>query len=157
MIHSISELDYDYVTFPLNGKGKKREISFDLGQLTIDDTLILHLYGNPGAYTPFGVLQIEKPVCAGLVVMVDSRLPGLFGIARYIIAMIEASSPYPFIVAANRQDHPDAWSSEDLRYVLRVPDEVPVIPCVATDKESAKQVLLTLLYHVRDMLDSDDS
>jgi hypothetical protein len=47
---------------------------------------------------------------------------------------------------ANKQDEQNAWSPEELRFALRLPEEIKVLPCVATDRESVKTVLLELLY-----------
>jgi signal recognition particle receptor subunit beta len=52
------------------------------------------------------------------------------------------------VVAANKQDQPNAWSQDDLRLALDIPPEIPVVPCVATDKESVKRVLVALLDEV---------
>ncbi|MFN2290824.1 MAG: GTP-binding protein, partial [Anaerolineae bacterium] len=54
----------------------------------------------------------------------------------------------PYVVAANKQDMEDAWSPDDLRIALRVRSDVKMLPCVATDKESVKRVLLELLYNI---------
>jgi hypothetical protein len=54
------------------------------------------------------------------------------------------------VVAANKQDMADAWSAEDLRIALKVRPEIKLLPCVAIDKESVKNVLLELLYSISD-------
>jgi len=50
----------------------------------------------------------------------------------------------------------DAWSPEDLRIAFRIPQEVKVLPCVATDRESVKQVLLELLYSILEMMGDEN-
>ena len=65
-------------------------------------------------------------------------------------------SAVPYIVAANKQDLEDAWPAEDLRIVLRVEPDIKVVPCVATDKESVKQVLLELLFSILALLDAEE-
>jgi signal recognition particle receptor subunit beta len=49
-------------------------------------------------------------------------------------------------VAANKQDKPNAWSPDELRLALRLPPQVKVLPCIASDRDSVKHVLLELLY-----------
>ena len=51
-------------------------------------------------------------------------------------------------MAANKQDKADAWPPEDLRIALRVDRDVKVLPCVATERELVKSVLLELLSSV---------
>jgi signal recognition particle receptor subunit beta len=52
------------------------------------------------------------------------------------------------VVAANKQDQPDAWALDDLRIALRLDPNVKLLPCVAVDKEKVKTVLLELLYSI---------
>ena len=40
--------------------------------------------------------------------------------------------------------------------LLRIDDDIPVVPCVATDRESVKQVMLALLDEVKRSLQDDD-
>jgi signal recognition particle receptor subunit beta len=52
------------------------------------------------------------------------------------------------VVAANKQDKDDAWDLEDMRHALRLENKVKFLPCVATDKDTVKSVLLELLYAI---------
>jgi signal recognition particle receptor subunit beta len=51
-------------------------------------------------------------------------------------------------VAANKQDHEDAWEVDDLRIALKIDSKVKLLPCVALDRESVKKCLLELLYSI---------
>jgi signal recognition particle receptor subunit beta len=59
-------------------------------------------------------------------------------------------------VAANKQDQEDAWTPEDLRIALKVDSTVKMLPCVARDKESVKNVLLELLYAILERMEDQD-
>ncbi len=48
----------------------------------------------------------------GFVVMIDSTRPETFREARRILDTFRSYSPVPYIVAANKQDLPDAWPVE---------------------------------------------
>ena len=65
-----------------------------------------------------------------------------------MLQVFRAYSPLPIVIAANFQDLPDAWDVEALRIALGIANDVPIIPCVATDRESVKAVLLALLNEV---------
>lgn len=84
----------------------------------------------------------------GFVVMVDSTRPETFREARSILETFRAYAPTPYVVAANKQDSPDAWDLEDMRVALRLDRKVKLLPCVATQKEAVKNVLLELLYSI---------
>ena len=74
--------------------------------------------------------------------------------AKSILETFRAYAPTPYVVAANKQDHPDAWSADDLRIALRIEEGVKLLPCVAKDKESVKNVLLELLYSILEEMDT---
>jgi signal recognition particle receptor subunit beta len=84
----------------------------------------------------------------GFVVMVDSTRPETFREAKSILETFRAYAPTPYVVAANKQDNEEAWAIDDLRIALRLAPEVKLIPCVATDREKVKTVLLELLYSI---------
>jgi signal recognition particle receptor subunit beta len=89
----------------------------------------------------------------GFIIMVDSTKPETFREAKRILETFESYAATPFVVAANKQDKEDAWEPEDLRIILRLNPKVKVLPCVALNKESVKNVLLELLYSILEQLD----
>ncbi|MEW5988730.1 MAG: GTP-binding protein, partial [Chloroflexota bacterium] len=70
--------------------------------------------------------------------------------ARQLLETFQQCAPSPYVIAANKQDCPDAWSPEELRLALRLEAAAKVIPCVALDRQSVKNVLLELLYLILD-------
>ena len=84
----------------------------------------------------------------GFIVTVDSTRPETFREARSILETFRAYAPTPYVVAANKQDLPDAWEIDDIRLALRLSSNVKLLPCVATNKETVKTVLLELLYSI---------
>jgi signal recognition particle receptor subunit beta len=90
----------------------------------------------------------------GFIVMVDSTRPETFREARSILETFRAYAPTPFVVAANKQDMEDAWDLEDVRHALRLDARTKLLPCVATDRNTVKVVLLELLYGILKEMDS---
>ena len=80
--------------------------------------------------------------------MVDSTRPETFREARSILETFRAYAPTPYVVAANKQDLADAWDIDDMRIALRLDPKLKFLPCVATSKDSVKNVLLELLYSI---------
>ncbi|MFN2242120.1 MAG: GTP-binding protein, partial [Anaerolineae bacterium] len=72
--------------------------------------------------------------------------------ARRILDIFRNYATTPYVVAANKQDMEDAWSPDDLRIALKVRPDVKLLPCVATEKESVKGVLIELLYTILDKM-----
>jgi uncharacterized protein len=81
----------------------------------------------------------------GLVILVDSTRPETFRETNRIIDFFVSYRDTPYVVAANKQDRPNAWSPDELRLALRLPPKVPVLPCVASSRDSVRGVLLALL------------
>lgn len=61
---------------------------------------------------------------------------------------IDALKSIPVVIAANKQDHPDAWNPEDMgiAFMLRHAD-VPLMACTASDLASCKRVVTALINH----------
>ncbi len=120
----------------------------DFGRITVDAELVLYLFGTPGQKRFDFMWEILSEGMLGFVVMVDSTRPETFCEAKSILETFRAYAPTPYVVAANKQDQPEAWALEDLRIALRLAPEVKLIGCVATDREKVKAVLLELLYSI---------
>jgi hypothetical protein len=63
----------------------------------------------------------------------------------------------PFLFACTEQTSTFFLAAEEIQQALKIPSEIPVVPCVATDKESVKSVLLALLEHARDRAATEDN
>ncbi len=131
-------------------------VAMDFGRITVDDDLVLYLFGTPGQRRFDFMWEILAQGMLGFVVLVDSARPETFREAMSILETFRAYAPTPYVVAANKQDLPDAWSLEDLRVALRLDDEVKLLPCVAHDRESVKNVLLELLYSILEEMDAQE-
>ncbi len=129
---------------------ERTTVAMDFGRLTIDQDLVLYLFGTPGQKRFDFMWEILSEGMLGFVVLVDSARPETFREARRILDTFRGYSGTPFVVAANKQDDQDAWSPEDLRIAMSLGSDVRVLPCLAHDRASVKNVLLQLLYHILD-------
>ena len=158
LIQAISEIDVVSTDRQITRESERIKpqttVAMDFGRITVDEDLILYLFGTPGQKRFNFMWEILSEGMLGFEVMVDSTRPETFREARRILDTFRSYSPVPYIVAANKQDLEDSWSADDLRIVLRVESGVKVVPCVATDKESVKQVLLELLYSILELMDA---
>ena len=128
-------------------------VAMDFGRITVGPDLVLYLFGTPGQRRFDLMWEILSEGMLGFIVLVDSTRPETFREAKRILETFESYASTPYVVAANKQDSEDAWDPEDLRIILRMKPDVKVLPCVALDKESVKNILLELLYSVLDRLD----
>jgi len=127
---------------------KETTVAMDFGRTAIAEDIVLHLFGTPGQRRFDFMWEILSEGMLGLVVLVDSTRPDTFRETLRIIDFFNSYKAMPFVVAANKQDEPDAWKPEEVKLALRLPREIKVIPLVARDKEAVKNVLLELLYTI---------
>lgn len=156
-IQSISEIDVVSTERKISDYTRtvkeNTTVAMDFGRITIDEELILYLFGTPGQKRFDFMWEILSEGMLGFVVMVDATLSETFREAQEIIQIFRSYSNTPFVIAANKQDLPDAWAPEDLRYVLGLHPDIKVLECIATNKESVKHVLLELLYSILETYD----
>jgi signal recognition particle receptor subunit beta len=151
-IQAVSEIDVVSTERKISSEAERVKesttVAMDFGRITVDADLVLYLFGTPGQKRFEFMWEILSEGMLGFVVMVDSTRPETFREAKSILETFRAYAPTPYVVAANKQDHDEAWSIQDLRIALRLAPEVKLIPCVATDREKVKNVLLELLYSI---------
>jgi small GTP-binding protein len=151
-IGTISEIDVVKTERKVTSEAEKVKdqttVAMDFGRITVDNDLILYLFGTPGQRRFDFMWEILSEGMLGFVVMVDSSRPETFREAKSILETFRAYAPTPYVVAANKQDHPEAWAPGDMRIALRLDPNVKLLPCVATNRDSVKNVLLELLYSI---------
>ena len=118
-------------------------VAMDFGRISIDDELVLYLFGSPGQNRFWFMWDDLVRGAIGAVVLVDTRrLEDCFG----PIDFFEARN-LPFVVAINAFDGLLRHRPEDVRDALQLGDNVPVLVCDARDRESAKQTLISVVEH----------
>jgi len=133
----------------LSGVEEKRTttVALDFGRITVSDTLVLYLFGTPGQKR-FWYLWEDLAVGAlGAVVLADTRrLADCFPSVDYFERL-----GMPFLVAVNCFDGRQLHQPDAVRRALDLDPGVPVVLCDARDRSSARDVLVTLVEHVRDV------
>jgi small GTP-binding protein len=158
-IQTVSEIDVVSTERKISSEAERIKesttVAMDFGRITVDESLVLYLFGTPGQKRFDFMWEILSEGMLGFIVMVDSTRPETFREARSILETFRAYAPTPYVVAANKQDQPDAWEIEDMRIALRLDHSLKLLPCVAFDRESVKSVLLELLYSILARMDSN--
>ncbi|HEY7222540.1 MAG TPA: ATP/GTP-binding protein [Micromonosporaceae bacterium] len=119
-------------------------VAMDFGRITIDETLILYLFGTPGQ-DRFWYMWGELCLGAiGSVVLADARrLDDCFASMDYM-----EHRGLPYVVALNQFDGAPRYELSEVRLALRVPGDIPVLTCDARDRDHVRQVLTALVEHV---------
>jgi signal recognition particle receptor subunit beta len=118
-------------------------VAMDFGRISIDDELVLYLFGSPGQSRFWFMWDDLVRGAIGAVVLVDTRrLEDCFG----PIDFFEARN-LPFVVAVNAFDGVLQHRPEEVREALSLGHDVPVLVCDARQRESAKQTLIAVVEH----------
>lgn len=152
LIRSVSEIDVVSTERKISAAAEKIKesttVAMDFGRITVDQDLVLYLFGTPGQKRFDFMWEILSEGMLGFIVVVDSTRPETFREARSILETFRAYAPTPYVVAANKQDCKDAWDVDDMRVALRLDPKIKLLPCVARNKEAVKSILLELLYSI---------
>jgi signal recognition particle receptor subunit beta len=119
-------------------------VAMDFGRITLGDGLVLYVFGTPGQKR-FWFMWDELAVGSiGAVVLADTRrLADCFSSIDFF-----ERRGMPFIIGLNRFEGAAQPDIEAVRNALDLEPHVPVITCDARERESVKQVLITLVEHV---------
>ncbi|MFJ6071226.1 GTP-binding protein [Streptomyces sp. NPDC093065] len=119
-------------------------VAFDFGRISLDARNVLYLFGAPGQERFWFLWDRLFSGTLGAVVLVDTRR---IDDSWYAIDRLEHHGT-PFIVACNDFGGPE-HSPEAVREALDLDPRVPLVACDARSRESSKQVLITLVEHLR--------
>ena len=119
-------------------------VALDFGRITMSDRLSVYLFGTPGQDRFWFMWDELARGALGAVVMADTRrLADCFSSIDYC-----ERRELPFIVAVNCFDAIKTHDVPELRDALDLDPEVPLVLCDAREKESVKEVLITLVEYI---------
>jgi signal recognition particle receptor subunit beta len=119
-------------------------VAMDFGRITIDEEVVLYLFGTPGQRRFWFMWDALCHGALGAAVLVDvRRLEDSFGPIDYF-----EQRRLPYVVVINEFDGAPDYPSEQIREALALDPSVPVLRCDARQRPGAKQVLIALVEHV---------
>jgi len=104
----------------------------------------LDLFGTIGQPRFDPILDQLGGEALGVMLVVDSTKPEELPRAMEMMRKARVHG-LPYVVLANKQDLSGAVSSEELRKKMHVPDEIPIIEIIATEKKNVTKALDALL------------
>ncbi|WP_419998122.1 GTP-binding protein [Streptomyces boninensis] len=118
-------------------------VAMDFGRITLDQDLILYLFGTPGQDRFWFMWDDLVKGAIGAVVLVDTRrLADCFPAVDYF-----ENSGLPFIIALNGFDGHQPYAPEEVREALQIGPETPIITTDARQRAESKSGLITLVEH----------
>nr|WP_306432907.1 ATP/GTP-binding protein [Streptomyces harenosi] len=121
-------------------------VSLDFGKISINDTLMLYLFGTPGQERFWFLWNGLFKGALGAVVLVDTRR-----LASSFRAIEEMErQDVPFVIALNVFPDSQDFPVEEIRDALDIAPHIPVVSFDARDRASSRDVLVTLIRHLKD-------
>ncbi|MFZ3491998.1 GTP-binding protein [Streptomyces sp. 5.8] len=118
-------------------------VAVDFGRVTLEDTLVLYLFGTPGQDRFWFMWDDVVRESIGAVVIADSRrLADCFPAVGYF-----EESGVPFVVALNGFDGQHPYRSVEVRGALRLAPEVPILPIDARRRTAVENALVRTVEH----------
>jgi signal recognition particle receptor subunit beta len=119
-------------------------VALDFGRITLDESLVLYLFGTPGQ-DRFAFLWDDLVDGAlGAIVLVDTRrIEDSFPSVDYFEEM-----GTPMLLAVNTFEGAPRFHLEEVREALGVAYDVPILECDARARGSVKHVLVALIEQV---------
>jgi uncharacterized protein len=123
-------------------------VAMDFGRITLDEDLVLYLFGTPGQRRFWFMWDDLVRGAIGAIILVDvRRLQDSFAAVDFF----EARN-LPFLIAINEFDAAPRHPAAAVRKALALSERIPVITLDARDSHSAKAALIAITEYALDML-----
>jgi uncharacterized protein len=121
-------------------------VAMDFGRITIDDALVLYLFGTPGQPRFWPMWDDLVRGAVGALVLVDTRdLAVSFPAVNYF----DHDAGLPWVVCVNLFDGVQTHHLDDVREALCLPLHVPLIAADIRERRNVAKALLAVVDHAR--------
>jgi len=115
-------------------------VAMDFGRITLDEDLVLYLFGTPGQRRFWFMWDDLVRGAIGAIILVDvRRLQDSFAAVDFFEAR-----HLPFLIAINEFDGAPRHPAHAVRKALALRDNIPVVTVDARDRHSAKAALIAI-------------
>ncbi|MER5767063.1 GTP-binding protein [Streptomyces sp. NPDC001985] len=128
-------------------------VAMDFGRISINDELVLYLFGTPGQQRFWFLWRGLFEGALGAVVLVDTRR---LEVSFDVIGRLEERR-VPFVVAINTFPEAPMYPIEEIRTALDLPASVPIVDCDARLRGSSRDVLMTLMRYLQNLAVTADA
>jgi len=125
-------------------------VAMDFGRITLDEDLVLYLFGTPGQRRFWFMWDDLVRGAIGAVILVDTRrLQDSFAAVDFFEAR-----HMPFLIAINEFDGAPRHSPHDVRKALALAEHIPIITVDARDRQSSTAALIAVTEYALNALPS---
>ena len=125
-------------------------VAMDFGRITLDEELVLYLFGTPGQRRFWFMWDDLVRGAIGAIILVDCRrLQDSFAAVDFFEAR-----RMPFLVAINEFDDAPRHAPHEVRTALALSDDIPIITVDARDRQSSTAALIAVTEYALNVLPS---
>ena len=125
-------------------------VAMDFGRITLDEDLVLYLFGTPGQRRFWFMWDDLVRGAIGAIILVDCRrLQDSFAAVDFFEAR-----KLPFLIAINEFDNAPRHPPHEVRQALALSDDIPIITVDARDPHSSTAALIAVTEYALNMLSS---
>jgi uncharacterized protein len=125
-------------------------VAMDFGRITLDEDLVLYLFGTPGQRRFWFMWDDLVRGAIGAIILVDTRrLQDSFAAVDFF-----EDRKLPFLMAINEFDDAPRYPPDEVRKALALPDEIPIIAVDARDRHSSTAALIAVTEYALKVLPS---
>ena len=118
-------------------------VAMDFGRITVDEKLVLYLFGTPGQSRFWFMWDELARGAVGAVILVDlRRVDDCFAAIDYF-----ENRGVPFVIAVNGFPGTAGFDDDTVRDALALPPHSPLVRVDARDDGSCTSALVTLVEH----------
>ncbi|UXY25412.1 GTP-binding protein [Streptomyces sp. HUAS TT20] len=119
-------------------------VALDFGRLTLNDRLVLYLFGTPGQQRFTQLWQDMTRGALGALVLADTRR---LNQSFEVMGVLEELG-LPYAVALNQFDDAPSHDLDEIREALDLLPETPLVRCDARDRISSTHALIALVEYL---------
>jgi uncharacterized protein len=123
-------------------------VAMDFGRITLDEDLVLYLFGTPGQRRFWFMWDDLIRGAIGAIILVDvRRLQDSFAAVDFFEAR-----RIPFLIAINEFEGAPRYSTHSVRKALALSDHIPLMSVDARDRHSARAALIEVTEYALNVL-----
>jgi len=129
------------------GSKNQTTVGIDYGRITLDEELVLYLFGTPGQDRFDFMWDVCSRGMLGFILLMDCTRPEMHKNALKIYRYFTNRAPTPSLICANKWTDPE-MDFPLIRSALELSHNHPILKVNALDRTSIKDVLLAFLRQV---------
>ncbi|NTW50220.1 MAG: GTP-binding protein [Chlorobiales bacterium] len=148
-VRTISEID-PITTDELVTEGSVKQlktyttVAMDYGRRTIDDDIVLHIYGTPGQERYYFSWDVLAEGAFGVIFLADSTSMESISTTKNIIKYFHERYTMPYLLCVTKLDNPGSIGYNEVLKQIDRP-ELFAMQCMPTKIEDVQNALITLL------------